>query len=94
MRFWNSRRRTGPASCTGVTCFGRMTVRQLANRAGLTVAAISAPNCLSTRWDDSLAEVKNDPAKWEELLRMELSACCEEGCVGMGDHIIIVGKKE
>ena len=69
-------------------------VRQLVSRAGLTVAAISASNCLSICWDDSLAEVKNDPKKWRELLRMELSACREEGCVGMGDHIIVVGKKE
>ena len=69
-------------------------VRQLVNGAGLTVAAISASNCLSIGWDDSLAEVKNDPKKWRELLRMELSACREEGCVGMGEHIIVVGKKE
>ena len=69
-------------------------VRQLVNRAGLTVDAISASNCLSICWDDLLTEVKNDPKKWRELLRMELSACREEGCVGMGDHIIVVGKKE
>ena len=69
-------------------------VRQLVNQSGLTVAAISASNCLSIGWNDSLVEVKNDPTKWQELLRMELSACREEGCVGMGDHIIVVGKKE
>ena len=69
-------------------------VRQLVNRAGLTVDAISASNCLSICWDDLLTKFKNDPKKWQELLRLELSACREEGCVGMGDHIIVVGKKE
>ena len=69
-------------------------VRELASQAGLTVTAISASNCLSIRWDDLLTKFKNDPKKWQELLRMELSACREEGCVGMGDHIIIAGKKE
>ena len=68
-------------------------VRELANQSGLTVAAISASNCLSIGWNDSLAEVKKDPKKWQELLRMELSASREEGCLGMGDHIIVVGKK-
>ena len=69
-------------------------VRELASQAGLTVTAMSASNCLSIGWDDSLTEAKNEPKKWQELLRMELSACAEEGCVGMGDHIIIVGKRE
>lgn len=69
-------------------------VRQLASQAGLKVAAISASNCLSTGWSESLTEVKNEPTKWQELIRMELEACREEGCLGMGDHIIMVGKRE
>lgn len=69
-------------------------VRRLVEQAGLTVAAISASNCISICWDDFLTEAKNDPEKWRELLRMELAACSEESCLGMGTHIIVVGKKK
>jgi len=69
-------------------------VRRVVNQEGLTVAAISASNCISICWDEFLTESKDDPKKWQELLRMELAACCEEGCLGMGTHIIVVGKKE
>jgi 2-polyprenyl-3-methyl-5-hydroxy-6-metoxy-1,4-benzoquinol methylase len=68
-------------------------LRQIASRSGLAVLAMSASNCVSTAWDDLLAEAKDDPEKWQEVLRMELEACREDGCLDMGTHIIIVGRK-
>ena len=68
--------------------------RQMVRRAGLNLVAMSASNCVSNCWDDLLIEVKANPKKWQELLRMELEACSEAGCLGMGSHIIVVGRKE
>ncbi|MFU8796755.1 MAG: class I SAM-dependent methyltransferase [Dehalococcoidia bacterium] len=68
-------------------------LRQLADHAGLAVVTLSASNCLSTVWDDRLREAAEDPAKWQELLRMELEACSEEGCLDVGTHIILIGRK-
>ena len=69
-------------------------VRQMVRQAGLALVVISASNCVSNCWDELLIEVKADQKKWQELLRMELAACSEEGCLGMGSHIIVVGRKE
>jgi SAM-dependent methyltransferase len=60
---------------------------------GLTSLHLSASNCLSTGYGDVLCEVQQDTARWEELLRMELEACVEPGCLDMGTHIIAVGRK-
>lgn len=69
-------------------------VKQMVHQAELVLVVISASNCISNCWDDLLTEIKDDPKKWQELLRMELAACSEEGCLGMGSHIIVVGRKE
>ena len=69
-------------------------VRQMVRQAGLTLVVISASNCVSNCWDDLLIEVRSYPEKWQELLRMELAACSEEGCLGMGSHIIVVARKQ
>jgi hypothetical protein len=59
----------------------------------LTLIDISASNCISLTWDAMLKEIRNDADKWNELLRMELEACAEEGCLNMGFHIIAVAQK-
>lgn len=69
-------------------------LRQMIRQAGLTVVALSASNGLSIGWEELLAGAKEQPEKWRELLRMELEACREEGCLDMGTHIIGVGRKE
>jgi hypothetical protein len=66
----------------------------MVRQAGLTLVVISASNCVSNCWDDLLIEVRSYPEKWQELLRMELAACSEEGCLGMGSHIIVVARKQ
>jgi SAM-dependent methyltransferase len=59
----------------------------------LKLVDLSASNCLSLAWNEMLKEIKNDREKWAELLRMELEACSDPGCLGMGTHIIAVAKK-
>lgn len=63
-------------------------------QAGLTILDRSASNCLSLTWNEKLKETKDNQEKWNELLRMELEACAEEGCLNMGTHIIAVVRKE
>lgn len=65
-------------------------LRRLAEELRLRVVAMSASNCLSVNHD---VDPDEDPDKWQELLRMELEACVEEGCLDMGSHIILVGQK-
>jgi len=63
-------------------------------KAGLTIMDRSASNCLSLTWNEKLKEIRDNHEKWNELLRMELDACTEEGCLNMGTHIIAIAKKE
>ncbi len=63
-------------------------------QAGLTILDRSASNCLSLTWNENLKETRDNQEKWNELLRMELEACAEEGCLNMGTHIIAVAQKE
>jgi 2-polyprenyl-3-methyl-5-hydroxy-6-metoxy-1,4-benzoquinol methylase len=60
---------------------------------GLIVIDKSASNCLSIAWNETLKQMRNDPEKWNELLRMELEACADDGCLNMGTHLIAVAKK-
>jgi ubiquinone/menaquinone biosynthesis C-methylase UbiE len=60
---------------------------------GLAVLRLSASNCLSTGHEGALREVRQDPARWEELLRMEVEACAAPGCLDMGTHLIAVARK-
>ena len=86
-----------PANWEAVThrchMFRAREFRALAEGAGLKVVAMSASNCLSAAHDQVLGEVREDSAEWQELLRMELEACSEAGCLDMGTHIVLVGVK-
>lgn len=60
---------------------------------GLTILDKSASNCLSLTWSEKLKEIRDEPAKWNELLRMELEASADEGSLNLGTHIIAVARK-
>lgn len=68
-------------------------LREMVSQAGLTVLAMSASNCVSTGQDAHLSQIKEDAGKWQEVVRMELEACREAGCLDMGTHIIVVGRR-
>jgi SAM-dependent methyltransferase len=68
-------------------------IRRIAEENGVTVVATSAANYLSLIHDEYLTAVAEDSPEWTELLRMELTACANPGCVDAGTHIIVVGKK-
>lgn len=59
----------------------------------LILVDISASGCLSLAWNEMLKDIRNDAEKWNELLRMELEACADEGCLNMGLHLIAVARK-
>ena len=57
------------------------------------ILQMSASNGLSVGWQEWLEEIKDDPEKWGELLKMELEACAEECSLNMGTHILAVAQK-
>jgi SAM-dependent methyltransferase len=57
------------------------------------ILQMSASNGLSIGWQEWLKEIRDDSAKWEELLEMELAACAEQSSLNMGTHIIAVVQK-
>ena len=68
-------------------------LRDWLQRFDLSILQMSASNGLSTGWQEWLQEIRDDPLKWGELLKMELEACTEESSLNMGTHIIAVAQK-
>ena len=68
-------------------------LREWLSQSPLTLLDMSASNCISLTWNEMLKEIRNNPDTWNELLRMELEACANEGCLNMGTHLIAVAKK-
>ena len=68
-------------------------LRQLGVDSGLSIEAMSASSCLTLRWEDDLLDQEENQDAWEELLRMELEASAQPGCLDMGTHLLLVGKK-
>jgi len=59
----------------------------------VSILNLSASNCLSTVWGESLKEIRANPELWHELLRLEIDACQEPGCLEMGTHLLAVVEK-
>jgi SAM-dependent methyltransferase len=79
----------GPHRCH---MFRAAELRQLLEQTGWHVQIMSASNVLATGWDSGLAQIRQDEVRWGELLRMELEACREAGCLDMGTHLIAVAR--
>jgi SAM-dependent methyltransferase len=60
---------------------------------GFKPLALSASCSLASHWDEFLTGIRDDAEKWNELLRMEIEASSEEGCLDMGEHLIAVARK-
>jgi SAM-dependent methyltransferase len=73
--------------------FRSQELKELAVDAGLQVVAMSAANYLSVAWDEQLSTIKDESEQWRELVRMEIEASSEPGCLDAGTHIILVGRK-
>ena len=61
--------------------------------AGLKILDKSASNCISLTWNEKLKEIRDNSENWNGFLRRELEACTDEGCLGMGTHILAVAQK-
>jgi SAM-dependent methyltransferase len=61
--------------------------------AGFEVLALSASGCLAWPENPLMETVRGDEQLWEELLRMELEASAEPGCLDMGTHLIAVARR-
>ena len=60
---------------------------------GLSVELLSASSCLSAVHEDSLLEAKADSVKWSQLIRLDIEASRQPGCLDGGTHIIGVARK-
>jgi SAM-dependent methyltransferase len=67
--------------------------RQWLEKAGVKILAMSASGCLSIRWADLLKNYRQDEARWQELLRIELEASAESESLNLGTHLISVARK-
>jgi SAM-dependent methyltransferase len=60
---------------------------------GLRPLALSASGVLANGYAGDLAPIRADPARWNELLRMELEASADPACLGLGTHLIFMAAK-
>ena len=67
--------------------------RQWLEKAGGEILAMSASGCLSIGWADLLKNYRQDNARWQELLRIELEASAERESLNLGTHLISVTRK-
>lgn len=67
--------------------------REFLESHGISILDMSASNCVSTVWGDKLMDIRVDSERWNELLRMELEACRQPGCLDMGTHLLAVIEK-
>jgi len=68
-------------------------LRDLVESVGLTIECLSASDCLSVGWAEQLSTLGEESEAWRHLLEMEIEACREPGCAGMGSHIIAVARR-
>lgn len=69
-------------------------LRALLEHHGLTVLEMSSTGFLSGVWREKLTEFREDPAVWNELLRLEIHTSRQPGCLDTGTHLIAVGRKD
>lgn len=73
--------------------FRAQELREFFESHGLEVIDMAASNVLTPVHSEALEVVRQDKAKWSQVLEMEDKACREPGCLDMGTHLIIAGRK-
>ena len=68
-------------------------VRDLMLNAGLALDLLSASDCLSVGWAEQLSQIDRGDPRWEHLIEMEVDACRDPGCAGLGSHIVVAARK-
>jgi SAM-dependent methyltransferase len=68
-------------------------LRALLESGGFTSVELAASNCLSTGWGDALGAMRQDDARWAQVLAAELEACQSPGCVELGTHLIAAAQR-
>lgn len=75
----------------GHTCqmFRARRLRQIVERAGGWVEAMSASNWASLADPVTVAELEADPARWSHFIENEVAACTEPGALDGGTHLLL-----
>jgi SAM-dependent methyltransferase len=82
-----------PGTSQSCHMFRAAELRAFLERNELSVETVSASDCLSATWAECLETIEQGGDTWQHLLKMEMEACREPGCVDMGTHIIAVCRK-
>lgn len=59
----------------------------------LSASGVLANAVLTPDYESALRAVRADSAKWSELLRMEIEASADPGCLDLGTHLLFATRK-
>lgn len=84
----------GASDFTSHRChlFRAAELRELLISHAFEVETLSASNALAAVWGENLRVIREDEARWSELIGMEIEACRSPGCLEMGTHLIAVAR--
>ncbi len=74
--------------------FCSQALREWLESRGLQVLTLTASGVLANGYGGELDPIRQDPVKWAELLRMEIEASADPGCLDLGTHLIFVARKD
>ena len=80
---------TSPHKCH---LFRSSELKELLEHNGFAVEAVAASNALSTNLEPLLAELREQPERWQALLDLESEATDEPGYVDGGTHLIVAAR--
>jgi len=68
-------------------------LKELFESNGVRTLEIASCEGLSSRLQEDTNKLYEDKAKWDRWIKLLLQTCNDQSIVGMGDHILYVGKK-
>jgi 2-polyprenyl-3-methyl-5-hydroxy-6-metoxy-1,4-benzoquinol methylase len=68
-------------------------LRELFEKNGVQTLDMATCEGLSSHLQEATNAIYNDPAKWERWLEILLKSCTDPSILGIGEHLLYVGKK-
>ena len=84
---------TWPVETQRCHLFTSAELRALVEEVGGRIEALSASNTLASVHTAGLDGLRKDAGRWDTLLKLELDACSQPGCLDMGTHLIAVATR-
>ena len=74
--------------------FRAQELREVMTRNGFDVITLSASSSLSPTHNDIVETLREDPARWQSLIDLEIEASASPGMIEAGTHMIVVARKK